>query len=114
ALPIAGAFFANELAGTLDVLLLRALRSSEETGLYALASRPLQILEPIPRLLLWSIFPILAQRAAADAPEAIARIHRATVSALALAAAPIAAGAALCGPALLEALFDERYRAAAG
>ncbi len=112
ALPIAGAFLANELAGSFDVLLLRAARTSEETGLYALASRPLQVLEPVPRLLLWSIFPILARRAAADDAAAIARTHRATVSALALAAAPVAAGATLCGPALLAALFDDRYAAA--
>jgi len=112
ALPLAGAFIANEVAGSLDVLLLKALRTSEETGLYALASRPLQLLEPMPRLLLWSIFPILSRRAAEGDAEGVARAHRTTLAALSLAAAPLAALAALTGPELLGFLFDPRYEAA--
>ena len=119
ALPLAGAFVANELAGSLDVLLLRGLRSSEETGLYSLAAQPLQALEPLPRLILWSVFPLLAKRSApresAQADDAfVARAHRSTVAALGLAAAPLAAGTALCGPALLATLFDPRYEQAGG
>jgi O-antigen/teichoic acid export membrane protein len=113
ALPLAGAFVANELAGSLDVLLLRGLRSSEETGLYALAAQPLQALEPLPRLILWSVFPLLSRRSGEDAAF-VARAHRTTVAALGAAAAALAAGTALCGPALLATLFDPRYEQAGG
>ncbi len=113
ALPLAGAFVANELAGSLDVLLLRALRTSEETGLYALASRPLQVLEPLPRLLLWSTFPILSRHAGEGDRAGFERGHRAATAALGLAAAPIAVLAPLAGPGLLAWLFDARYEDAA-
>ncbi len=103
ALPLAGAFVANELAGSLDVLLLRALRTSEETGLYALASRPLQVLEPLPRLLLWSTFPILSRHAGEGDRAGFERGHRAATAALGLAAAPIAVLAPLAGPLVILA-----------
>jgi O-antigen/teichoic acid export membrane protein len=114
ALPLAGAFLANELAGQLDVLWLAAARTSEETGLYALAARPLQVLEPLPRLLLWSVFPILSRSSARGDLPAIALLHRRATLALALAALVLAVSATLLGPALLAALFDPRYREAAG
>jgi O-antigen/teichoic acid export membrane protein len=114
ALPLALAFVATQIAGTFDVLLLRALRTPEETGLYGLAERPLSIFEPLPRILLSSVFTILAARAGRGDREGVVRACRETVSALALAAAPIAAGTLLVGPRLLALVFDARYAGAAG
>jgi O-antigen/teichoic acid export membrane protein len=109
AAPLALGFVLAQAVESVDVLLLRSLRTLDETGLYSLAERPLAILDQVPRLLLWSAFTALARSAAAGDAAGLARSYRRTLAALGVAAAPVAAGAWLAGPSLLRLLFDARF-----
>ncbi len=95
-----------------DIVMLGWLRSSEEVGLYAGPQRIIQLIYLIPAVLSVSILPAFSRLAVQSREKMTSAIEH-SVSAVYMAALPIAVGGIIVALPLIELLFGEPFLAGA-
>ena len=91
-----------------DIVMLGWLRSSEEVGLYAGPQRIIQLIYLIPAIVSVSILPVFA-RLVVQSREKMTRAIERIVSAVYMAALPIAVGGIIVALPLIELLFGDAF-----
>src|SRR3989344_5574837 len=109
AIPFAIVAFGNTLLLYTDTLLLGALKTEADVGLYGAATKILQLVSLIPNLLIIAVFPLLTRKVAKGvAGPLIERLF----TLMMLFALPIAAGGALFSTFIMTTVFGIGYAAA--
>jgi O-antigen/teichoic acid export membrane protein len=109
AAPFAIVIFGNTFLLYTDTILLGALKTGTDVGLYNAATKILQVVMIVPSLFLVSAFPVLTRKVAEGRAESlIGRLFALTL----LFAFPIAAGGVLFSDFLMTAVFGAGYAAA--
>lgn len=91
-----------------DIIMLGWLRSSEEVGLYAGPQRIIQLIYLVPAVMSVSILPVFA-RLVVQSREKMTRAIEYTMSAIYMAALPIAAGGIIVALPLIGLLFGDAF-----
>lgn len=114
ALPLGGAIVASIAYTRTAVFMLDALTSSASVGVYGVAQKLTEPLAIVPAALMAAVFPVLVRDLAQRGYAATRSLRVRTLAVLLLAGGTLAAAGALGGPWLIDRLYGEPYRAAAG
>jgi O-antigen/teichoic acid export membrane protein len=96
----------------LDTLLMSAFRPAAIVGLFSIASRPLQPLQLLPRIIVSVTFPMLSRTAHADR-DAFSRVFAQTTNLLWIASLPISIIVTACAKPMIIATAGPEFAAAA-
>jgi O-antigen/teichoic acid export membrane protein len=111
-LPYSAAVAASALYFRVSILLVSALSNSHQLGLYSASYRVIEVLTPVPALLVSSAFPIFARAARDDHDRlgyALGRVHEVSMIIGAWVAVSIAVGA----PLAIEVIGGAEFKDAA-
>jgi len=95
-----------------DIIMLGWLTSAENTGLYAAAQKPIQLLYVAPSLLAAAFFPTLT-RLAKQTGEGFRNVFERGLAATYLMSVPLAIGGVILSSPLVELLYGDIYLASA-
>lgn len=107
--PFALLGFLGAIMLNTDMLMLGWLKTAKEVGLYAAAQRPIQFLYTAPLLVASSLFPILSRLAHQKDFKGLRVIFEKAITALLLAAIPIAAGGLILAPEIINFIYGSEY-----
>lgn len=108
ATPMIGILLLNAVLWRVDVLMLEAMRSTTEVGLYSAPVRVIEVVQLLPILLMTSVLPIFS-RHVAD-PARVDDLHRTSLRVLTAIVAPVVAfEIAFAGP-IVNLLFGPAFR----
>lgn len=112
ALPFGLSMFLVNVYDRVDILMLTAMTSASEVGLYAAAYKLLSLTNLVPMILVTALFPALSREAALGSEEA-ARIFTKGLKYLTFLALPMIAGAMVLADELVVFMFGPEFQKAA-
>ena len=112
ALPLGGAIVMSIAYTRTAVLMLDALTSSDQVGVYGVAQKLTEPLAMFPAALLAVVFPALTRDVAQRGYAATRSLRVRTLTTLLLTGGTLALGGLIGGPWLIDRLYGESYRAA--
>jgi O-antigen/teichoic acid export membrane protein len=111
--PLGLALALNELYFRADTLIISLSRSYDEVGQYALAWRVLELVTAVGVVFLTSTFPVLSRLVAAGEEARVRQAVRESVELFVIFGAPLAAGAAVLAPGIVELVAGSGFDGAA-
>jgi O-antigen/teichoic acid export membrane protein len=111
--PLGVALAVNELYFRADTLVISLSRPYEEVGLYALAWRVLELSTAVGAVFLTSSFPVLSRLAGSGEEGRVRRALQSSFDLFVVAGVPLAAGAAVLAPGIVELLAGADFEGAA-
>lgn len=109
--PVGASIALNLIYLRADTVILSWTHPQAEVGMYGMAYRVIDVLTVLPMLFMGIVLPFLAAAWSYKDSERFTRTLTHALNALALGAAPLAAGALVLGPDLLALVAGEPFRA---
>ena len=110
AFPLALANLFSVVYFRVDTIMLAALAGQEAVGLYNAAFRLLEFTLMVPAYYVGAIFPVVSASQAAH-PQRFLLIYRRSFKYMLIAALPMAVGASMLSPSLVDVLYGREYAA---
>ena len=112
ALPIALVATFSAFLINIDMLMLGWIGTSMDVGLYAAPQKIVQFLSIFPGIIASTVFPVISRLIGQNEKEKIKSIAERTITAVMIAAFPIAVGGVVLGKSIIGFIFGNEYIAA--
>ncbi|MDX6472618.1 MAG: hypothetical protein QOK22_1434, partial [Gaiellaceae bacterium] len=114
ALPLGIALILNTIYFRVDAILLSVLRGSEDTGIYGVAYRFLEVSTGFTNLLVMSLFPLLAAAAHSHDTARVQDVAQRGLDVLVLAGIPLVVATVVVAPTLVRLAAGSAFGSAVG